>query len=172
MAQLYKTTGEIVEIRPGPGKQFFLSDVQDLMGQGVIWTLRIDENLRMLYFKDALPSRMAFNGKASVKAHMTGALSEDLHGNIIFADVTELFWASRRATVGCFRVTEQKTGIRKWGRLHSSHATSSMASVGLRRGLNSPRATDSGTEKAYRPSKLIWSKTKGDRRATSSGSIG
>src|SRR4051795_10846627 len=94
MAQLYKTTGEIVEIRPRHGKQFFLSDLQDLMGQGVIWTLRIDENLRMLYFKDALPSRMAFNGNASVQAHMTGALSEDLHGNIIFADVTELFWGS------------------------------------------------------------------------------
>ena len=68
MAQLYKTTGEIVEIRPRHGKQFFLSDLQELMGQGIIWTLRIDENLRMLYFKDALPSRMAFNGNASVQA--------------------------------------------------------------------------------------------------------
>jgi hypothetical protein len=98
MAQLYKTTGEIVEIQPGPGKQFFLNDVQALMGQGVIWTLRIDENLRMLYFKDALPSRMAFNGNASVKAHMAGVLSEDLHGNIIFADVTELFWGEQFQT--------------------------------------------------------------------------
>jgi hypothetical protein len=60
----------------------------------VIRTLRIDENLRMLYFEDAVPRGMAFNGNASVKAHMTGALSEDLHGNIIFADVTELFWGS------------------------------------------------------------------------------
>jgi hypothetical protein len=98
MAQLYKTTGEILEIRPKHGKQFFLSDVQDLMGQGVIWTLRIDENLRMLYFKDALPSRMAFNGNASVKAHMAGALSEDLHGNIVFADVAELFWGEQFET--------------------------------------------------------------------------
>jgi hypothetical protein len=98
MAQLYKTTGEIVEIRPRHGQQFFLGDVQDLMGQGVIWTLRIDENLRMLYFKDALPRRMAFNGNASVQAHMTGALSEDLHGNIIFADVTELFWGEQFET--------------------------------------------------------------------------
>src|SRR3954466_5270201 len=98
MAQLYKTTGEIVEIRPRSGKQFFLSDVQDLMGQGVIWTLRIDENLRMLYFKDALPRQMAFNGNASVQAHMTGALSEDLHGDIIFADVTELLWGEQFET--------------------------------------------------------------------------
>ena len=92
MAQLYKTTGEILEILPRDGEQFSLSDVQDLMGQGVIWTLRIDENLRMLYFKDAISGQMAFNGNASVKAHVTGALSEDLHGNIIFADVKELFW--------------------------------------------------------------------------------
>jgi hypothetical protein len=92
VAQLYKTTEEILEIEPRNGKQFFLSEVQDLMGQGVIRTLRIDENLRMLYFEDALPRRMAFNGNASVKAYMTGTLSEDLHGNIIFADVAELFW--------------------------------------------------------------------------------
>jgi hypothetical protein len=92
MAQLYKTTGEILEIQPTNGKQFFLTDVQDLMGQGVIWTLRVDENLRMLYFKDALPRQMAFNGNASIRAHVTGALNEDLHRNIIFADVAELFW--------------------------------------------------------------------------------
>ena len=89
MAQLYKTTGEIVEVRPRHGKQFFLSDVQDLMGQGVIWTLRIDENLRMLYFKDALPSRMPFNGNASVQAHMTGALSEDLHANQQYRQIVD-----------------------------------------------------------------------------------
>jgi len=98
MAQLYKTTGEILEIRPRDSKQFLLTDVQDLMGAGVIWTLRIDENLRMLYFKDALPGQMAFNGNASVKAHVAGALSEDLHGNIIFADVTELFWGEQFKT--------------------------------------------------------------------------
>ena len=55
MAQLYKTTKEILEIEPRNGQQFILSEVQDLMGQGVIRTLRIDENLRMLYFEDALP---------------------------------------------------------------------------------------------------------------------
>ena len=98
MAQLYKTTGEILEIRPREGKQFFLTDIQALMGPGVIWTLRIDEKLRMLYFKDALPSQMAFNGNASVQAHVTGALSEDLHGNIIFADVGELFWGEQFKT--------------------------------------------------------------------------
>jgi hypothetical protein len=98
MAQLYKTTGEILEIRPRDGKQFLLRDVQELMGVGVIWTLRIDENLRMLYFKDALPRQMAFNGNASVKAHVTGALNEDLHGNIIFADVAELFWGDQFKT--------------------------------------------------------------------------
>jgi hypothetical protein len=98
VAQLYKTTEEILEIQPRNGKQFFLSEVQDLMGQGVIGTLRIDENLRMLYFEDALPRRMAFNGNASIKAHMTGTLSEDLHGNVIFADVSELFWGEQFKT--------------------------------------------------------------------------
>jgi hypothetical protein len=98
VAQLYKTTEEILEIQPRNGKQFFLSEVQDLMGQGVIRTLRIDENIRMLYFEDALPRGMAFNGNASVKAHMTGTLSEDLHGNIIFADVRELFWGEQFKT--------------------------------------------------------------------------
>ena len=98
VAQLYKTTEEILEVQPRNGKQFFLSEVQDLMGQGVIRTLRIDENLRMLYFEDALPRQMAFNGNASVRAHMAGALSEDLHGNIIFAEVAELVWGEQFQT--------------------------------------------------------------------------
>jgi hypothetical protein len=41
---------------------------------------------------------MAFNGNASIKAHITGALSEDLYGDIIFADVTELFWGEQFQT--------------------------------------------------------------------------
>src|SRR4051794_4890910 len=94
-AQLYKTTGEIVEIRPRNGKQFFLSDVQDLMGQGVIWTLRIDENLRMLYFKDALPSRMAFTANPWEQAHRRGPLMEDFLENTIFPTETDLFWGDQ-----------------------------------------------------------------------------
>jgi len=52
------------------------------------------------------------------------------------------------------------------------HATSSKASVGFRRGRRWPRATESGTENAYRPSKLMWSNTNGESRATSSGRTG
>ena len=51
-------------------------------------------------------------------------------------------------------------------------ATSSKASVGFRRGRRWPRATESGTENAYRPSKLMWSNTSGESRATSSGRTG
>jgi hypothetical protein len=42
-------------------------------------------------------------------------------------------------------------------------ATSSRASVGFRRGRSWPRATESGTENAYRPNKLMWSNTSGEQ---------
>ena len=81
------------------------------------------------------------------------------HGD--FSLVVQTLDNSAGKQLGYWGATEQKTRL-------MIQATDSL---GLRSGGSSPRWTASGTEKAYRPSRLMCSKTNGDNLATSGGGV-
>lgn len=89
MAQLFKTTGEVIEITPQNGKKFSLEEAQKLVG-GYVELVPLKHRKQLICNEEGIILGMPYNAKATeVLRENYGPHAQHLYGDIILCMTKE-----------------------------------------------------------------------------------